>query len=148
MVTLPLDIDDLLAQGEQQPAPAIAARTAVGHVHLKVADVARASAFYRDALGFEEQAEMPAAAFLAAGGYHHHVGLNSWQSRGGASAPADAPGLRRVDFELADVRRDRRARARARGLARRAGRRARGRCEHRRAGRRRTATPVQRRRQR
>ncbi len=121
MITLPLDIDDLLAQGEQQPAPAIAAGTAVGHVHLKVADVARASAFYRDALGFEEQAEMPDAAFLAAGGYHHHVGLNSWQSRGGASAPADAPGLRRVDFELADVDAIDALERSARGLARRDG---------------------------
>ncbi len=102
MVTLPLDIEDLLAQDERPPPPAIAAGTAVGHVHMKVADVARASAFYRDALGFEEQAEMPAAAFLAAGGYHHHVGLNSWQSSGGASAPEHAPGLRLIDFELGD----------------------------------------------
>jgi catechol 2,3-dioxygenase len=70
-------------------------------VHLKAADVPRANAFYRDALGFEEQAQIPSAAFLAAGGYHHHIGLNSWQSAGGAPAPDSAPGLRRIEFELA-----------------------------------------------
>jgi len=103
MVTLALDIDDLLAQFEQSPGAAIAAGTGIGHVHMKVADVERANAFYRDALGFEEQASMPAAAFLSAGGYHHHVGLNSWQSRGGRPTPATAPGLRRVDFALSDA---------------------------------------------
>jgi catechol 2,3-dioxygenase len=102
MVTLPLDIGDLLAQGPEEPSARIDPGTGVGHVHLKVADVARANAFYRDALGFEEQAQIPSAAFLAAGGYHHHVGLNSWQSRGGTRAPDDAPGLRLVDFELGD----------------------------------------------
>ena len=100
MVTLPLDIEDLLAQCAGRADRAIAPSTAIGHVHLKVADVQRAAAFYRDALGFEEQAQIPSAAFLSAGGYHHHVGLNSWQSRGGAPAPVAAPGLRRVDFEL------------------------------------------------
>jgi catechol 2,3-dioxygenase len=102
MVTLPLDIEDLLAQFEDDPAAAVAPATNVGHVHMKVADVPRAAAFYRDALGLSEQAQMPSAAFLAAGGYHHHMGLNSWQSRG-AAAPADsAPGLRRVELELDD----------------------------------------------
>jgi catechol 2,3-dioxygenase len=102
MVTLPLDIEDLLAQSAEGPTPAMPAGTVVGHVHLKVADVPRASVFYRDALGFEEQAHLPSAAFLAAGGYHHHVGLNSWQSRNADAAPDSAPGLRRVEFELGD----------------------------------------------
>ncbi len=102
MVTLALDLDDLLAQFTGEPAPAVAADTSVGHVHLKVSDVPRAAAFYRDALGLEEQAQLPSAAFLAAGGYHHHVGLNSWQSRGAAGAPDSAPGLRRIEFELSD----------------------------------------------
>jgi len=102
MDTLPLDLDDLLAQFEDEPAAAVSPGTAVGHVHLKVADVPRAMAFYRDVLGLEEQAQLPSAAFLSAGGYHHHVGLNSWQSRG-AGAPANsAPGLRRVELELRD----------------------------------------------
>ena len=95
----------------EEPAPALAPDTAVGHVHLKVSDVPRATAFYRDALGLQEQAQLPSAAFLAAGGYHHHVGLNSWQSQGAAPAPDSAPGLGRVEFELGDARRARRARA-------------------------------------
>lgn len=102
MVTLALDLDDLLAQFAGEPAAAMPADTGIGHVHLKTADVPRAAAFYRDALGLEEQAQLPSAAFLAAGGYHHHVGLNSWQSRGAAPAPDSAPGLRRIEFELSD----------------------------------------------
>jgi catechol 2,3-dioxygenase len=100
MFTLPLDVDDLLAQAEGEPSPEMAPGTSIGHVHLKVADVPRADAFYRDALGFQEQAHLPSAAFVSAGGYHHHVGLNSWESRGAAPAPDDAPGLRRVEFQL------------------------------------------------
>jgi catechol 2,3-dioxygenase len=102
MVTLPLDLEDLLAQDPGGPAPAIPAGTTVGHVHLKVSEVPRSAAFYRDALGFEEQARLPSAAFLAAGGYHHHVGLNSWQSEGASAPPDTAPGLREVEFELGD----------------------------------------------
>jgi catechol 2,3-dioxygenase len=101
MVTLPLDLDDLLAQFTGEPAAAVSPDATVGHVHLKVADVPRAAAFYRDALGLEEQAQLPSAAFLAAGGYHHHVGLNSWQSQGAPGAPDSAPGLRGIEFELA-----------------------------------------------
>jgi len=103
MVTLPLDLEDLLAQSLTEPPAAVPPETNVGHVHLKVSDVPSATAFYRDALGLEEQAQLPSAAFLAAGGYHHHVGLNSWQSRGAASAPDSAPGLRQIDFELGDA---------------------------------------------
>jgi catechol 2,3-dioxygenase len=102
MVTLPLDLDDLLAQDPGGAAPSIDPAASVGHVHLKVSDVPRATAFYRDALGFEEQATLPSAAFLSAGGYHHHVGLNSWQSAGAGPAPDNAPGLREVQVELAD----------------------------------------------
>jgi catechol 2,3-dioxygenase len=100
MVTLPLDLDDLLAQFAAEPDAALSPDTTVGHVHMKVADVPRAAAFYRDALGLEEQAQLPSAAFLAAGGYHHHVGLNSWQSQGAPGAPDSAPGLRGIEFEL------------------------------------------------
>ncbi len=101
MVTLPLDLDDLLAGASREPAPRVAAGTGIGHVHLKVANVPRSEGFYAG-LGFEEQARMPSAAFVSAGGYHHHLGMNSWQSAGGTPAPRDAPGLRRVDFELSD----------------------------------------------
>ncbi len=103
MVSLPLDVDDLLAQAGGEPSATAAPDTHIGHVHLKVADVPRANAFYRDALGFEEQAQIPSAAFVSAGGYHHHLGLNSWESRGGTPAPDSAPGLRRVEFGLGDA---------------------------------------------
>src|SRR5207245_1453563 len=81
-------------QSARELVPVIAPRTRVGHVHLKVSDVPRAIAFYRDALGFSLRAQMPSAAFLAADGYHHHIGANSWQSAGASPAPANAPGLR------------------------------------------------------
>jgi catechol 2,3-dioxygenase len=103
MVTLPLDVEDLLAQapGELDAASvAIEPGTGIGHVHLKVADVSRALAFYRDTLGMEEQAQLPSAAFVSAGGYHHHIGLNSWQSQGASPAPPSAPGLREIRFTL------------------------------------------------
>jgi catechol 2,3-dioxygenase len=103
MVTLPLDLDDLLGQGAPEATAAMPADAAIGHVHLKVADVPRAVAFYRDALGLEEQARLPSAGFLSAGGYHHHIGLNSWQSQGGRPAPASAPGLRSIEFALSDA---------------------------------------------
>ncbi|HSZ04572.1 MAG TPA: VOC family protein [Solirubrobacteraceae bacterium] len=102
MVTLPLDLDDLLAQYLDEPAPVVSPDTGIGHVHMKVSHVPRAADFYRDAIGLDEQAQLPSAAFLAAGGYHHHVGLNSWQSQGAAPAPDSAPGLRRIEFQLSD----------------------------------------------
>jgi catechol 2,3-dioxygenase len=69
-------------------------RVRIGHVHLKVADLERALAFYRDVLGFElTQRYGRGAAFLAAGGYHHHIGLNVWESEGGDPPPPRATGL-------------------------------------------------------
>ena len=66
----------------------------IGHVHLKVADLERAIAFYRDVLGFElTQRYGHQAAFLSAGGYHHHIGLNTWESHGGSPPPQGATGL-------------------------------------------------------
>lgn len=75
------------------PRP-IDAQVRIGHVHLKVADLDRAIAFYRDVLGFEvTQLYGREAAFLSAGGYHHHIGLNTWQSKGGHSPPPGTTGL-------------------------------------------------------
>jgi len=66
----------------------------IGHVHLKVADLDRALHFYREILGFTvTQRFGPQAAFLSAGGYHHHIGLNSWESQGGGPPPRQATGL-------------------------------------------------------
>jgi catechol 2,3-dioxygenase len=76
---------------------AIDPRVDIGHVHLKVADVDRALAFYRDVLGFEVQQRWGSdAAFISAGGYHHHIGLNSWESRGGSPPPPGTTGLYHV----------------------------------------------------
>ena len=82
----------------------------IGHVHLKVADLDRALAFYRDVLGFElTQRYGQQAAFLSAGGYHHHIGLNTWESKGGSPPARGATGLYHVAIvypnraELADA---------------------------------------------
>lgn len=73
--------------------------TSVGHVHLKVSDLDRALEFYRDLLGFELKTMYgEQAAFLSAGGYHHHIGLNTWHSKGGSPAPQSSPGLYHTAF--------------------------------------------------
>ena len=72
-------------------------RVRIGHVHLKVADLERAIGFYRDVLGFELMQRFGRnAAFLSAGGYHHHIGLNTWESAGGSPPPPRATGLYHV----------------------------------------------------
>lgn len=78
-------------------------RTSIGHVHLKVADLERAIGFYSGVLGFEVTQRYGAqAAFLSAGGYHHHIGLNTWESRGGAPAPKGHTGLYHAAFLYPD----------------------------------------------
>ena len=80
--------------GTTPAQPSIHPETHIGHVHLKVADLSRAIAFYRDALGFDLMEQMGnSAAFLSAGGYHHHIGLNTWESRGGSPPPPGTTGL-------------------------------------------------------
>ncbi len=82
------------------PFPKIHPKVSIGHVHLKVADLERALAFYRDVLGFEvTQLYGNEAAFLSAGGYHHHIGLNTWESAGGSPPGKGTTGL----FHLAIV---------------------------------------------
>src|SRR5215475_9721866 len=72
-------------------------RVDIGHVHLKVADLDRALDFYVGVLGFDVMARMgDEAAFISAGGYHHHIGLNTWESRGGSPPPAGTTGLYHV----------------------------------------------------
>ena len=74
--------------------PPIAAGTRIGHVHLKVADLDRALGFYVGVLGFELTQRYGAqAAFISAGGYHHHIGLNTWESQGGSPPPPGSTGL-------------------------------------------------------
>jgi catechol 2,3-dioxygenase len=75
-------------------APPIHPDVRIGHVHLKVADLERALQFYRDVLGFEVTQSMGShAAFLSAGGYHHHIGLNTWESAGGSPPRPGSTGL-------------------------------------------------------
>lgn len=89
--TLNFWIPNMKAQTEFRP---VAPATRIGHVHLKVSDLERALRFYRDVLGFEvTQRYGRQAAFLSAGGYHHHIGLNTWESAGGSPPPDGATGL-------------------------------------------------------
>src|SRR5881296_1388785 len=81
-------------RAEGKKALPIDPQVRIGHVHLKVADLERAIAFYRDVLGFElTQRYGRQAAFLSAGGYHHHIGLNTWESQGGSPPPPNTTGL-------------------------------------------------------
>src|SRR5262245_43281528 len=78
-------------------------RVDIGHVHLKVADLERALAFYSGVLGFQVMERMgQSAAFLSAGGYHHHIGLNTWESKGGSPPPGKATGLYHVAIRYPD----------------------------------------------
>ena len=84
-------------------SPGLDPRVDVGHVHLKVADLERSIVFYRDVLGFDLMQQMgDQEAFLSAGGYHHHVGLNTWESRGGPPPPPGTTGLFHAAFRFPD----------------------------------------------
>jgi catechol 2,3-dioxygenase len=86
MTTIPLDVRSVLAAGGDAPWMGMPAGTAIGHVHLHVGEIARASGFYHDALGLDKMVwNYPGALFLSAGGYHHHLGTNTW-ARGAPSA--------------------------------------------------------------
>src|SRR3954447_6604145 len=96
--------------GERQPEWPIDPGVRIGHVHLKVADLERALGFYRDVLGFQlMQRYGTQAAFVSAGGYHHHIGLNTWESKNGAAPAPGTTGLFHVAIlyptraELADA---------------------------------------------
>ncbi len=91
----------------------IPAETRIGHVHLKVADLDRSIRFYRDLLGFDLMTRLGGqAAFLSAGGYHHHIGLNTWGTRGGPAPPPGARGLGHFEVVLPDREELERVRAR------------------------------------
>jgi catechol 2,3-dioxygenase len=92
-------VNDLSNQGitpaEHAPRP-VAAGTRIGHVHLKTADIQRVHDFYVGVLGFDVIVRMPDALFLSAGGYHHHLGFNTWESAGGPPPAAGTTGLYHV----------------------------------------------------
>jgi catechol 2,3-dioxygenase len=106
MTTQPLDVESLfgeLADPAREPFDGLPDGTRVGHVHLRVADVGETVAFYRDVLGMGLMAQLgPMAAFLSAGGYHHHVGANTWESRGAPPAGAGFATLRHAAIVVPD----------------------------------------------
>jgi catechol 2,3-dioxygenase len=106
MATLPLDVDGLLSELADAPFDPdrdsqMPERTRIGHVHLQVAELDQIERFYSGILGFDVMVRgYPGALFVAAGGYHHHIGLNTWNSRGGATPPRGAVGLRAYELKL------------------------------------------------
>jgi catechol 2,3-dioxygenase len=97
----PLDFASLMATVEdEEPAPRVDPGLRIGHVHLHIGDVEQAIAFYRGLVGFEVQMNLGSAAFVSAGGYHHHLGLNVWRGRGVGAAPAHTVGLRHWTVRL------------------------------------------------
>ena len=97
----PLDVEDLLSTIEgETPRTQVGDGLRMGHVHLHVGDIEDALRFYRDVLGFEEQAHIGSAAFGSAGGYHHHLGFNIWNGKGAGPAPEHEAGLRHWTVEL------------------------------------------------
>jgi catechol 2,3-dioxygenase len=98
----PIDLEELfshLGKDDRIEAP-MPAGTKMGHVHLHVADVKEALRFYHDLVGFDIMGEVPGVGFVSAGGYHHHVGLNTWAGRGARPAPPGSAGLRQFTIEV------------------------------------------------
>ena len=105
MATLPLDLRDLLDELAERPdqSTELPAGTSIGHVHLQVSELQHSEAFYSDVLGFDVTVRgYPGALFLSAGGYHHHIGLNTWNSAGGSPPAPGAVGLRSFELVLPD----------------------------------------------
>ena len=101
---MPLDMKDLLAMAEEEEPQAEASpELKVGHLHLHVGDIDRALGFWRDGVGFEVMTRFPSAAFIAAGGYHHHLGLNTWRGEGVPPQPDGVVGLRHWTIVLDDA---------------------------------------------
>lgn len=97
----PLDFDSLLnTVSSEQPSDFVGEGLRMGHLHLHVGDIDRALGFYRDILGFEVQANLGSAAFVSAGGYHHHLGVNVWNGQGVDGPPPHTVGLRRWTVQL------------------------------------------------
>jgi catechol 2,3-dioxygenase len=91
MATDPLDAEDLIRAGGDEPFTGLPSGTVIGHVHLHVGDIEKASHFYHEGLGFDKMVwNYPGALFLAAGGYHHHLGTNTWAAGQPAAGDGDA----------------------------------------------------------
>lgn len=104
MASDPIDMSSLLREpGADAPFSGLPAGTTLGHVHLRVTDLAATETFYRDVLGFDVVARLPGALFVSVAGYHHHVGLNTWGGAGGTSASQGSSALVRVNIHLSDT---------------------------------------------
>ena len=106
MATDPLDFDGILGELDpgQHPWDGLPAGTRIGHMHLNVAGLPQAKAFYHDLLGFDVMAELGnSALFISAGGYHHHIGLNTWEGVGAPPPPPGTVGLRHYEISLPDL---------------------------------------------
>lgn len=100
IATLPLDTEDLLGESTNDRWKEMPAKTTIGHVHLHVTDLDKATKFYREILGLNLTATIPSAAFFAAGSYHHHIGANTWLGEGIAKAIPQGIGLNHFSIEL------------------------------------------------
>lgn len=100
--TLPMDMEGVLAELPNQPEPwaGLSPETVLGHMHLHVRAIPETLAFYRDVLGFELMIDWQSALFFSAGGYHHHLGLNTWGTQGACPAPPESVGLRYFTIHL------------------------------------------------
>ena len=106
MATLPLDLRSVASELDAAPGPQAhaPAETTIGHVHLQVAELDQVESFYAGVLGFDVMVRgYPGALFVAAGGYHHHLGLNTWQSAGSGAPVPGAVGLRSYEILLPDA---------------------------------------------
>jgi catechol 2,3-dioxygenase len=104
MTTEPLDVQSLLGEAGASAFEGLPGGTSMGHVHLKVAGIPETVEFYRDVLGFDLVVErVPQAAFLSAGGYHHHLGANTWESAGADPPPPGTAALRHATIVLPSV---------------------------------------------
>jgi catechol 2,3-dioxygenase len=101
MVTEPLNLDSLLAELNTPSQTLSPGSITIGHMHLQVTDLRSAAEFYHKTLGFDvTQSSFPGALFLAAGGYHHHIGLNVWNSKDGSASQQGTVGLARFGIRL------------------------------------------------
>lgn len=102
MGTYPLDYQALGADAAQGTFERMPDGTTMGHVHLQTNDVTQTSNFYTSVLGFDAMTQMPSASFVSAGGYHHHLGINEWQSKGSSRPPEGSLGLQHYEIVLPD----------------------------------------------
>jgi catechol 2,3-dioxygenase len=100
MTVEPMDIEGVIGAAKENPAPwtGLSAQTVVGHVHFTVSDMDRAVAYYRDVVGFDVMMRIPSLTAVSAGGYHHHINLNTWAGEGAPQDSEDVAGL--IAWEL------------------------------------------------